>query len=160
MSTLVYAAMTRRRIDQQATRAPAGQTPSLGPFVDAVAGLVPAEVLSVHAVILTFTTQTSGKVTTITEQGTLTAVFFALIGLSMLLYAVGRLKSWEPWDYARMFIPPLAFVAWTMLQRSTAFDAVLPGMNTACRLAVAVIGAVVLGTAASVLAIQANKEKP
>ena len=151
MSTLVYAALTGRRIATARAAAP-GEAPGIGQFVDAVTALVPAEVLSVHAVILTFTTETTDGVTRITEPGILTAAFFALIGLSVFLYAFGRWKTWARLDWARIFIPPLAFVAWTMLQRSTAFDAVLPLMRMAPRLLVAVIGAVVLGVVASVLA--------
>ena len=40
-------------------------------------------------------------------------------------------------DIARVLIPPLAFVGWTMLQRTTAFDAAFPSMMSTQRTVVA-----------------------
>lgn len=58
MSTLAYASLTRRR-----EQAPRGESmrnapPGVNSYVDALAALVPAEVLSVHALILAVTTET------------------------------------------------------------------------------------------------------
>jgi hypothetical protein len=52
---------------------------------------------------------------------------------------------------------PFAFVGWTMLQKATAFDAMAPRRSALSRLAVAVIGAIVLG-AATALAYQADQK--
>jgi hypothetical protein len=61
-----------------------------------------------------------------------------------------------------MVIPPLAFVGWTMLQKSTAFDAIallVPGgISDAPRYAIAVIGAIVISAGATVLSYQAAKK--
>jgi hypothetical protein len=155
MSTLVYAALSERRVRlrdaPQATREPE----RLSSLIDAVAGLVPAEVLSAHAIILGFTTETNGTSTTITAPAVLQAAFYTLIGLSILLYVVGRVRSktWEKLDYGRMFVPPLAFVAWTMLQRSTAFDALPGGLDMPWRLFIGVIGAFVIGAGAYLLSM-------
>jgi len=161
MSTIVFAALTRKRIGAAPGKSLAEQPPGLRTYVDALAALVPAEVLAVHAIVLSFTTKTVNGQTNITDPGTLTVVFYALIGLSILLYIFGRLgKKLQWWDILRALIPPLAFVGWTMLQRSTAFDVILPNMTEAPREATAVIGAVILSAAASLLANIADKSLP
>jgi hypothetical protein len=164
MSTLAYAAMTRKREEAKPGTSTTTSAPGIKTYVDALAALVPAEVLTAHAAILTFTTETvdkAGKATvTITEPGTLFWVFYALIGVSMALYAAGRLMAsrWDSWDWLRVVIPPLAFVGWTMLQKATAFDAVAPGFSQAGRSAAAIIGAVLLGLLAAVLAYKADQK--
>lgn len=163
MSTLMYAAMTHRRQAAQPLRSTSDQPPGVGTYVDALAALVPAEVLSVHAALLTFTTDTvvqDGKpVVTITEPKTLAWAFWALLLLSVVVYVAAPGKMAEL-DWARASIAPFAFVGWTMLQKATAFDAVAPGLAPAPRNAIAVIGAVVLGLAASALAARADRQEP
>jgi hypothetical protein len=167
MSTLAYAAMTRKREEAAPGTSTKTNSPGVGTYVDALAALVPAEVLTAHAAILTFTTDTvtdaEGKATvTITQPGTLSGVFYALIAVSMILYAAGRLTAikWDRWDCLRMLIPPLAFVGWTMLQKATAFDAIAPHFNQASRSATAIIGAIVLGLIAAGLAYKADRKTP
>jgi hypothetical protein len=171
MSTLAYAAMTRTRTAAQpgstirrAGAAPAGAppgSPGVTTYVDAFAALVPAEVLVAHASFLTFTTQTANEVVTITKPQALTIAFYALIVVSAGLYIAGRLKAakWDNWDYARMLIPPLAFVGWTMLQKATAFDAVAGNsLDDATRNVIAIIGGIALGVAAAALAYKADQK--
>jgi hypothetical protein len=80
------------------------------------------------------------------------------MALSVLLYAAGRFrKKWEGRDFIRAIIPPCAFVAWTMLQRATAFDAVCPALREAPRFAIGLFGAVILGILAKLLARKAGK---
>ena len=161
MSTFAYATLTSKREKAQPGQSEA-TSPGVQTYVDALASLVPAEVLSVHAVMLTFTTDTDGQgVTKITQPGALQFVFWALVVLSMVIYVSGKWKQWDQrWGYIRVLIPPLAFVGWTMLQKSTAFDAVAPGMNSALRDAIAIIGAVVLGIIAAQLAYKADQRQP
>jgi len=133
---------------------------------------VPAEVLTAHGAILTFTTKTAGTSVDITEPNTLFYVFWALIALSMVLYIAGRLATakLDPWDSARVLIPPLSFVGWTMLQKATAFDGVLihlqhlsppwAPLSDATRSAVPIIGAILLGVVASALAYKADQKTP
>jgi hypothetical protein len=166
MSTLAYAAMTRKREESKPGTSTTTSAPGVNTYVDALAALVPAEVLTAHAAILTFTTDTvtnaAGKATvTITQPDTLFWVFWALILVSMALYVAGRLmtSAWDNlWDWPRMVIPPLAFVGWTMLQKATAFDAVAPGFSQAGRSATAIIGAILLGLLASGLAYKADQK--
>jgi hypothetical protein len=120
-------------------------------------------VLTLHAVILTFTTKTDAGATTITDKGTLAYAFYGLVGLAVLLYVVGRLiaKKWDRLDYARVIIPPLAFVGWTMLQRATAFDAVAPGkLSEGGRAVIALFLGVLLGLLAAALAYKADQKEP
>ncbi len=164
MSTLAYAAMTRKREEAQPGKSTTSDAPGLKTYVDALAALVPAEVLTAHAAILTFTTTTLKDKVTINDVGTLFYVFWALIALSMVLYAAGRVmaSAWDEWDWLRILIPPLAFVAWTMLQKATAFDAVVLhwsiGWPEAGRSATAIIGAIALGVLASTLAYKADQK--
>jgi hypothetical protein len=159
MSTIAYAAITTRREEAPPGTSKA-QSPGVGVFVDALAALVPAEVLSLHALILTATTsKTAEGQFKITAQSTLSYAFFGLVALSIFLYVVTRVtkKAWTNLDYARMLIPPLAFVGWTMLQKATAVDAVL-SLGDAERTVIAIFLAVVLGAVASLLAFKADEQ--
>lgn len=165
MSTLAYAALTRKREEAAPNTSSSTSSPGVRSYVDVLAALVPAEVLTAHAVVLSFTTttqknQVGDMVTTITQAGTLRWVFVALLLLSVGLYVANSLKHWDRWDFARMLIPPLAFVGWTMLQKATAFDAVAPDLGQASRSAIAVIGAIVLAVIAGLLAYQADQKNP
>jgi hypothetical protein len=157
MSTISYAALTSIRNDQARDN---NHGQSVSTYVDAVAALVPAEVLALHAVILSATTETTDGITKITASGTLIGAFVGLVLLSIGLYVGYRLfkKVWDKWDWARMFIPPLSFVVWTMLQRSTAFDAVYPSLGDAPRTVVALFLTIILGVSATLLAYKANQK--
>jgi hypothetical protein len=165
MSTLAYAALTRRREKAGPGTSFTTQPPGVGPWVDSLSSLVPSEVLAVHGALLAITTTTDNAsgtvVTTITDPTTLKGVFYALIFVSMLLYVGGRAvaRSWDRLDFARVLIPPLAFVAWTMLQKSTGFDAAFPELAIGPRTAIALIGGVVLGVVAGLLAYKADQKK-
>lgn len=165
MSTLAYAALTTRRDESEPNTSRTSSPPGVGSWVDALAALVPAEVLGLHAVILSFTTSTSeGEAgtasTAITEPTTLAWAFAGLCLVSVALYVVPRVKDrmWDRLDFLRAAIPPLAFVGWTMLQRSTAFDAVWPQLGQAPRAVIALFLAVVLGLAASALGYKADQQ--
>lgn len=162
MSTVAYAALTTVREAADPKTKTRDTAPSVNTYVDAIAALVPAEVLALHAVIVSATTETVDGVTEITSRPTLYWAFFGLLVLSIGLYVGYRLmaKKWDKLDLARMFIPPLAFVGWTMLQRATAFDAVFPDMADAPRTVVALFLAVILGVLAAALAYKAEQKPP
>lgn len=160
MSTLAYAALTTKREMATPGTSSSKNPPGVSTFVDALAALVPAEVLTLHALILSVTTTTAANVTTITDPTTLKWAFTGLIGLSIVFYVVPRIKDWKKLDYLRAAIPPLAFVAWTMLQRSTAFDAVAQGWADAPRTVVGLFLAVLLGLLAATLARKADQMNP
>jgi hypothetical protein len=141
MSTLAYARFASEH--PRTTDPPAG----LQTYIDIVAALVPAEVLSLHALIVSTTTKVSGATTTIEEFATLKWAFIGLVILSAVFYAVGQRltnKAWQPRDWFRMGIPPVAFIAWTMLQRATAFDALRLDMTDGARTVIALFIAVIL----------------
>ncbi len=160
MSTLAYAALTTRRIQGAPGTTTTTAPPGVQTYVDAVAALVPAEVLALHAVVVSLTTSTADSVTRITAPGVLQFAFWALIALSVVLYCAPRLRTRERLDIVRALIPPLAFVAWTMLQRVTAFDAVFPGLGDPGRTVYALLAAVVLGVVAGLLANSADRTAP
>lgn len=159
MSTLAYALLTTSRDNAAPGTSTSTSPPGVRTYVDALAALVPTEVLTLHAVFVSVTTKVEGSTTTITQPGILAGAFFGLLLLSSILYASWRVlaKKWERLDYLRMLIPPLALFGWTMLQRSTAFDAVFPRVEEATRTIGAVFLAVGLGLAAAALAYKADQ---
>lgn len=163
MSTLAYAALTKKREDATPNKSTSAEAPGVGTWVDSLASLVPAEVLALHAVFIakfTLPSTTPGGTPVIADDASLKVVFYALIGLSMLLYVGARIiaRAWDNLDYARVIIPPLAFVGWTMLQTTTAFDAAFPQMKVGLRFVIALVGAVVLGLLAALLAYKADQK--
>jgi hypothetical protein len=163
MSTLAYAQLTNKRDAAAPGTSETTQSPGVRSYVDALAALVPAEVLSLHALIISATT-TMGpdKTTKISEVPTLEWAFWGLICLAAVLYAGPRVldHKFDRWDWLRILIPPLSFVAWTMLQRTTAFDAVYPSVGSAQRTVAALFLAVVLGGVATALAYKADAKTP
>jgi len=166
MSTLAYAELTSTREEAQPGTSTSTSAPGVKSYVDALAALVPAEVLTLHGLMLSATTKVDATQTTITAPESL---FWGLLGLlvvSMGLYAVPRIlaKKWDNLDLARVAIPPLALIGWTMLQRATAFDAAVKVLeikvDDATRTVVALLLAVVLAAVATALAYQADQKQP
>ena len=177
MSTLGYAALTNAR-----DKAQVGQSSSTSPgvklYIDALAALVPAEVLTLHGAIISITTVRMDEATKPLANGTntvpipttfidgeiitVTLAFWGLVALAALLYAGARILNgtWDKWDWLRILIPPFAFTGWTMLQRTTAFDAAFPGVDLVGRSVGALFLAVILGVVATALAYRADQKKP
>ena len=164
MSTILYSRLTSLRDNAPSKKSTSSAPPGLPNYIDAMAALVPAEVLSLHAIILSFTTKTDkvdgNSVVTIIEPNVLAGVFWGLILLSVLLYIVPKIANWGKYDLARALIPPIAFVTWTMLQKATAFDAVFPNLSSPKRTVIALFVAVVLGLFSVFLAQKADKSDP
>ena len=59
-----------------------------------------------------------------------------------------------------MAIPPLAFVGWTMLQPTTAFDAIAGVITPDWRWTIGLALGLVLGVAATLLGIKADQKPP
>src|SRR5207302_6606557 len=138
-------------------------------YVDAFAALVPAEVLTLHALVIAVTTETAqkaggaGKMETVTTilpeaASTLRVAFWVLVAMSVALYVVPRYfgGKWDRFDFVRAAIAPLAFVGWTMLQRATAFDAAFPTMNPIARTVTALFLGAILGAVTAGLAVKAD----
>jgi hypothetical protein len=90
MSTLAYAAITTKREQQDPFTSTSKSPPGFNTYVDVFAALVPAEVLTLHALMLTVTTKTVNATTEITDPGTLSWAFYGLLLLSVVLYVVPR----------------------------------------------------------------------
>lgn len=156
MSTLLYARLNPAAKNVVAPPSP----PAPGGFVTAMAALVPAEVLAVHALIIALALAPADKSSGTPPRAldpqsftTLRIAFWSLVFLSMLLYYMPRKKahSWGGKDWIRVLIPPAAFVAWTMLQPLTMFDAICPKLSPIGRTSIAAITGVLLGALASFL---------
>jgi len=166
MSTLVYATLTSTREKEPPNTTTTESPPGVKTYVDALAALVPMEVLTLHGLILPLTTKTTqttnGNSVGITEPVTLFWVFFVLLAISIGLYVIPRIQNgkWDRLDYLRAAIPPLAFIGWTMLQKATAFDAVWPSLGEVPRTVVALIGGFILGVVATKLAYKADQKVP
>ncbi|MBA4166407.1 MAG: hypothetical protein H0X41_02485 [Chitinophagaceae bacterium] len=162
MSTFTYAALTNKRENAAPGTSTSQGNPGVQTYIDAFAALVPAEVLTLHALFITQTTTAKDGTTTIDLSYfvTLQWSFAGLILLSMLLYVWPRLTggSWDRLDFVRMLIPPLAFVGWTMLQRVTVFDSLCTGLSDGTRTIIALFLGVGLGLVASALAYQADQK--
>lgn len=165
MSSFAYGELSSKREEAAPTTSSTTSPPGVSIYVDALAALVPTEVLTLHAFLLSITTKTevneAGEiVTTITDPGTLAILFWILLLLSCAFFLVGHLRKGRQYmhkpDLIRMMIPAVAFVLWTMLQKTTAFDAVWPGLGDVPRYAFAVVGAVVLGLVTAFLATKAD----
>ena len=165
MSTVAFAALTTKREDATPGKSFDEAAPGLKAYVDVLTALVPSEVLTIHAAVLSLTTAIQkapdGTTSTvISDPQTLSLAFFGLIVLSALLYGFTRGRKWDNLDYVRILIPPAAVVGWTMAQRATAFDAVAPHWTAAQRGVAALFLAVVLGGAATTLAYRADRKPP
>lgn len=169
MSILAFANLTSKREQSEEGTSTSANPPGVRRYVDAFAALVPTEVLTAHALILGVCTETKVEnglsVVRITTDGAvaLRFTFWALLALSVGLYVIGRWATkakWEGWDLVRAAIPPLAFIGWMMLQKSTAFDAIASGMKEPLRITVAILGSVLLSTVTVVLAGKSDEKKP
>lgn len=160
MSTVLYAQRTVTRY-----AAPPAETAKPALVLDAVAALVPAEVLAAHALIIPLLTEKAttpqGEVVTIISDAnaaTLGWVFWALLALASGVFLVGRMGSaFRRGDLLRVLIPPAAFVCWTMLQQATVFDGAYPDVSAGARNAGAILGVIALGVLAGVLAYSAAR---
>lgn len=169
MSTIAYANLTNKREVAQPDKSTAQEPPGMRTYIDAFAALVPAEVLTLHGFIISYTTKISQDVTpkdgtkvvtTISDPGTLSFAFWGLIALSMAFYVGPRLlaRMWDKLDWIRALIPPLAFTGWTMLQRTTAFDAAFPIVSGSQRTVSALFLGVILGAVAAGLAYKIDQK--
>jgi len=163
MSTIAYAKLVAQRDRAHPGKSVTSDPAGIRTWIDSMAALVPSEVLAAHAALIgvmtTIQIDRSGQTETIiTKAAALKVTFYALCVLSMFLYVVSKIVigKWQRLDVVRMFIPPLAFVGWTMLQRTTAFDAAFPNVSSESRYAIALLGAIPLGALSAILARKAD----
>lgn len=181
MSSVAFGALTTRREQSGSGTSKSEQPPGLNSYIDILAALVPAEVLAIHALIIATVTKTNpqGQIQ-ITDPATLRWAFWLLIGLSMVLFILGRrpvptpravrqqsdgTASWwqrlEWQDLIRLLIPPAAFVGWTMLEPTSVWNAVAPSVSSGMRMLIPMVGAVFLAAVTKALVSHAdNKLSP
>jgi hypothetical protein len=172
LSTLLSGTLAGKRATPSAARAPARTgtlkiTPRGRNLVDALAALVPAEVLALHALILAAGAtrsvedpQTHRTVTAIVEPSALWWTFWRLSLLSAVLILGGLIiqkKKLGPVDCLRASLPAFAFVGWTMLERSAPSYAVALSLRTFPLVVLGLLGAIIAGFAAGSVAKQATK---
>ncbi len=162
MSVIAFATQMKAREDTTPEQINASKDTPNGTkdYLIVLAGLVPAEALALHAIAIAVATGKSadGKQTVITDPSALKWTFWGLIALTMFLYASVHLKTWDRYDWARVLIPPASFVAWSMLQSPSAFDAAVGDrVSAGGRPLIAAFAAVVLAVLAQKLVGTADR---
>jgi hypothetical protein len=124
MSALLYGYMVRQRRTKAKLAALESASPEVAQenkLATSVAALFPADVLTVHAFILSkaTTTDADGN-TTITNAALLRESLLWLLLGTIVVYVIGRgLSKWSPTDVVRLLIPPIAFVVWAAVLGTT-----------------------------------------
>ncbi|MEM9291104.1 MAG: hypothetical protein AAGD01_05445 [Acidobacteriota bacterium] len=194
MSVIAYAQITQHSEDTpilegvpDSQKKPETRQRTLKSYSHALAAMVPAEILAIHALLMSWVTKpippvkdkaaTQGVEASTTEAGTNAAQesavfientvlaeqgFWVLVALCFVLFAVTKLTTgkWTHWDYGRMLVPPAAFVGWTMLEQLSAFDAAFPQIDQPTQWFYAVVLAVTLTALSLLLAKKAAEHKP
>jgi hypothetical protein len=171
MSTIAYGALTRKREQAHPGLSSTAAPPGIGFWIDTFAAIVPAEILLVQAALLSLTSLKTrdvpygNAVVTLTNPGVLRAAFVMLLVAGPILYVLGHvvpigIKQWHGGDWFRMAIPALAFLAWNLMQRGSALDALVPELDDSTRYVAAAVIGVGLVAAAIFLAWRASERKP
>jgi hypothetical protein len=165
MSAFAYGLFTSKRVAADPGESETTKPPGTKSYVDAVAALVPAEVLGIWALAVlprTVTTVGEGESakTSITDSGLMKGSFWALLLLSAILYVVGRLRDaqWDKADFLRVLIPPASFAIWMLLQRPSAFDVLAADWSSGTRDVAGAIAAVFVAVIAGALAYKADRD--
>jgi hypothetical protein len=176
MSTVAFGALSTRREQSDSGKSTSEQPPGVSSYVDILAALVPAEVLAINSIVVaSVTAQVPGGPAAAAEAGTYRWMFGLLLGLAAVLFVLGRRPapapapdpsgssrtSWQNWEWQdlfRMLIPPAAYVLWTMIEPSSVWSAIVPGMSSGTRLLIPLVGAAVLGAVTKALASHADKK--
>jgi hypothetical protein len=167
VSTLAYAQVEKLREAAPAGTSTTTAAPKTRTWLDVVVALVPAEVLAVHAFVISEFTKTSETTdadgeavtqTVIENESALQWAFWLLIFAAVALYLIQKKGTLGLIDVVKAAIPAFAFVLWTMLQQNTAFDAVVSDIDEGVRTVVAVVGAVLLGALAQRLGVKSDKD--
>lgn len=162
MSSFAYGALTRKREEAAADTSTDENPPGVKTYVDALAALVPAEVIAVHSIVISYAVAMEDGSSTIRAPEQLAFYLWFLLVLAPAFFLGGLQRVPAGWDYVRLLIPAVAFVAWTLLQPMTAFDGVAPGFSPDWRWALGLAVASVIGLVAGALGMVADRqpEKP
>lgn len=164
MSVVAYGAITRKREEAPIGTSDTTNPPGIKTYLDALAALVPAEILIAHGIVIGNFTEIEGDVTTITNPEVLSGFFWFFLILCPILFLVGLQKVPKAWDWARMVIPAAAFIGWTMLQPATVFDGIqewvkslIPWFSADWRWAYGLMIAILVGLVAGLLGLEADR---
>ena len=171
MSTLTYAVLTTKRKDEIS----AVKISALPRFIDTISALAPVEALLIHAIVANATIERdAGSTWKISDTMALQWLWGVLIAFTVAGYVASRKLSSpvreasaetsrkDPLcaaDFARCLIPGLALVAWLMLERPSAFDAVAAELDGTCRLIISLSTFGVLAVVATVLQPRPDENK-
>ncbi len=158
MSSLAYGALTRKRKEAAGGTSTEENAPGVKTYVDALAALVPAEVIAVHAIVIGYAVEVEEGSSTISAPEQLAFFFWLLVLLAPVFFLAGLQQMPKGWDWVRLLIPAVAFFGWTLLQPLTAFDGVAPQFNPDWRWAIGLAIALVLGLVAGALGMVADRE--
>jgi hypothetical protein len=144
---LLYGTMLRKREEAEGGDSKGEKPPGVRPLTDALAALVPAEVLAIHAAVVsdqitTASNEAGELVTTIKDPTVLKVTFVVLLLASMVLYRFGlqqKVLQFDRYESVGLFIPPVAFFLWTLLQEPSAFDAWWGGALEGYRLLIVLV---------------------
>jgi hypothetical protein len=164
MSSIAYGILNANRARASAGKSQAEAAPAMKTYVDTLAALVPAEALALYAGVVVPNVTGSYSVhgrdsTVISDPGLLGWSCAALLVLSAVLYAVGRIQKnvrLTRWDAAKCLIPPTAFAAWMLVQAPGVWDTWWPALHPADRVVIAAFAAVALGIVTTVLGKQVD----
>jgi hypothetical protein len=142
MSVYTYGACAKKREIARKKESTKDDPPGLSTTVDALIAIVPVEVVGIHAFAVTF----------LSDKWTLRGIYIFCIVLCLALFVVGHLtadpdvaglsllqhpsnflRRPHPLDGLRIALPVFAFVAWTMLNKETAWDEIFPNMQMEAR---------------------------
>jgi hypothetical protein len=134
-------------------------------LVESLAGLLPADLLAAHGMIVAATTKTipaTGGGEATVEVIAATALKWGAVGLiaaSFVLFAFGLKKApteWSKHEWLQSLIPPISFITWMMLTGTSALTPWLPKLSTPGRTVIGVVlGLIMVGAATAVAGEQA-----
>ncbi|WP_405064953.1 hypothetical protein OG558_23700 [Kribbella sp. NBC_01510] len=169
MSSYLYGNLSSRRLSaapgaplsfDARVAEPGGTKDPVGHWTDVLVALVPAEALAIHTLAMTLGTTTTAEgastSTVITKPTEMAWVFWFMMAIAGLLCLVGA-KRLGVLEFIRALVASTAFVLWTMIQPTSAFDALGWNPSPLVRTMIAIGGAVVLGSIAAWAAGHADK---
>lgn len=165
MSTVLYGAISRKRVEAPADESTNKAAPGLKTYTDILAALLPSEALAAFHVVLTLAESgTSANEADIISQSDGHLVFYSFVGSALALYLIGRVRHLQnPKDFGgdvfRSAIPAFAMAIWILIERPD-FVPVAAEWSSTARIIVAVLGPILLGAAAAALGVRAHKQKP
>jgi hypothetical protein len=177
MSTVAFGALATRRELSTSGTSTSTEPPGLNSYVDVLAALVPAEVLTIQVLVVAATATQTRHSAVFTEPATYRWMFWILLAVAPVLFVLGRKptpttaaeraqaggaaplwRNLEWQDLIRALVPMGAFTCWTIAASSGVWNAVWSGMSSGMRLLIPMVGAVVLAAVTKALASHSDSK--